>query len=326
MLLVAAVGLGGCEASEPVANLARFSFTAPAMGTEFRIVLYADDSTRAAAAAGDAFDLAESLEEIMSDYLPESELNRLSATSAEGRFVPVSEPLLRVLLEAVEVSEASGGAFDVTSGALTRLWRRGIRRGSVPDEASIIAARQAVGYRDMSVDSSAGAVRLGRADMRLDLGGIAKGFAADRMLDCLHADGFAVALVDAGGDIAAGDPPPGSGGWRVLLADSTHKIIISNAGIATSGDAVRFLEADDRRYSHIVDPITGYGTTHTHSVTVIASSATTADAFASAFAVMPAAEAISLAESLGNLEARILSWSDSASAPVLLKTTGFPIP
>lgn len=296
------------------------------MGTEFRIIMFAADSTAASGAAATAFALADSLEAIMSDYRPESELNRLSATAGSGRSIPVSEPLLRVLLEAVEVSETTDGAFDVTAGALTRLWRRGIRRGAVPPDTAITAALETIGYRDMSVDSRTGTVRLDRPGSRLDLGGIAKGFTADRMLECLNSSGFAVALVDTGGDIAAGDPPPRLDGWRVSLADSTRTILVSNAGVATSGDTYRFLQADGRRYSHIVDPTTGYGTTRTHAATVLASSAMMADAFASAFAVMPASEAIDLAESHPNLEARILSRSDSASVPMLLKTTGFPSP
>lgn len=326
LLLALTVSVGACPG-----RLNRFTFTAPAMGTEFRIVLYAADSMHATEAASGAFSLADSLEAIMSDYRPDSEISRLSNSAGSGRFVGVSAPLMRVLREATDVSDATDGAFDASAGALTRLWRHGIRRGEVPPDSAIRRAVATVGFRDVRFDTTTGSVRLDRPDMRLDLGGIAKGFAADRMLERLRADGLSHALVDAGGDIAAGDAPPSSDGWRVALAGiypdvgTVTTLVVSNAGLATSGDRFRFIESGGRRYSHIIDPKTGYGTTHTHSVTVIAPSATLADAFASAFTVMPAARAIAHAEFHPRLEARILSRTDSLSFPVLKKTSGFPI-
>lgn len=123
--------------------------------------------------------------------------------------------------------------------------------------------------------------------MQLDLGGIGKGFAADAALAVLASSGAPRCLVNHGGDIAAGDAPPGATGWRVALdAAAGTMITLCNDAVATSGDAEQFVEFGGVRYSHIVDPSTGLGLTHRTQVTVIADDATTADALASALSVM----------------------------------------
>jgi len=150
--------------------------------------------------------------------------------------------------------------------------------------------------------------------MRLDLGGIAKGYAADQALAILKGRGFARALVAASGDIAAGDPPPGQRGWRVSIAsmdtrtnETVRSVVLHNAGISTSGDTEQFTEIDGVRYSHIVDPRIGVGLTNRIQVTIIARNATTTDALATGVSVLGASRGLALADALPRTAAIIVT-------------------
>ncbi|MCH8961188.1 MAG: FAD:protein FMN transferase, partial [Bacteroidetes bacterium] len=180
--------IGLCWSVEGRAQpLERYAFSRGQMGTTFNIVLYAPDSVLARRAADAAFARIDTLNQRLSDYLVDSELSRLSATAGEGRAVPVSDDLWTVLMAAQRMAEQTGGAFDVTVGPLTRLWRWAMRRNRLPPEDRLEQARKAVGYRHLVLDRAARAVGLKKPGMRLDLGGIAKGFAVDEALAVLHA-------------------------------------------------------------------------------------------------------------------------------------------
>lgn len=265
----------------------RLSFKKPMMGTQVRIVLYATDSLVAAEAVKSAFARISELNQHLSDYLTESELNRLSNTHDQS--VLVEDDLWQVLTTAQEISNASDGAFDVTTGRVTRLWRWAMRRKMLPDSSTLGEAMESVGYKFLHLNSERQTVRLQKDKMRLDLGGIAKGYAADQALDVLKQKGFAIAAVNVGGDIALGEAPPNSDGWSIQVFEGesdADKMILSNCGIAVSGDAYRYFEDQGQRYSHIVDPVTGYGVTHERKVAVIAPTSMIADAWASAYSVM----------------------------------------
>lgn len=272
-----------------IAALHRFEFTHAQMGTEFRLVFYAPDSASATAAARAAFDRVDTLNAIMSDYWPESELMRLCDRAGSGEKVSVSADLWNILNRSAEFSRQSDGAFDVTVGPLTRLWRRARNLQELPDSARVEAARELVDWRNVRFYPKNRRVALLKTGMKLDLGGIAQGYAADECLRILRRRGITRALADAGGDIALGDPPPNAPGWRIEQLDSDMGYCYySNCGITTSGAAYRYLEAGGRRYSHIVDPRTGWGLTHRVLVTVQAPDATTADAWATAISVLGA--------------------------------------
>lgn len=292
-------------------EVARFGFTRYLMGTEAKVVLYAADSTEAASAAGQAFDHISELNEQLSDYLIDSEVSRLSKT--RGQPIVVGENLWNVLITGQKIAQASEGSFDVTVGPLTLLWRKAMRRATLPDSVEITNALAAVGYRLLVLDASSRTVQLNGENMRLDLGGIAKGYAADEALKTLVRAGFASAAVDVGGDIALGNAPPGSGGWSVEVFDlniegelETEKLTLENCGIAVSGDTYRYLEYDGIKYSHIIDPRTGYGVEHERRVAVVAPSAIIADAWASAYSVMVWESAVSDANDRASLSTRFV--------------------
>ena len=269
-----------------------FSATQRHMGTDVTIRLMAPDQATADVAFQAAFARVAALEKVMSDYDAESEISRLALQAPMKAPLAISPDLWRVLGRANEISQSSSGAFDVSVGALSRLWRRARRQKELPSRVRLQQARESVGYRGIVLGAKRPTIQLLRAGVRLDLGGIGKGFAADAALGQLRRMGITSALVDAGGDLAIGAAPPGKKGWRIGVAPlkaagpPSQFLQLSNCGIATSGDAWQFVEIDGRRYSHILDPRTGIGLTTRSSVTVIAADATAADGLASAVSVL----------------------------------------
>lgn len=288
----------GCRTADPVDAagppvLTRFEFTEPQMGVPFRMVLYAPDPARAAAAAGAAFARIAALNAVMSDYDSDSELSRLSQSGGSGRAVPLSADLWTVLARAQDLARRTDGAFDVTVGPEVILWRKARRDGAFPDAARLARARGLTGWRHLQLDSRTRTARLQVAGMRLDLGAIAKGYAVDEALRVLEAHGIDRALVSGGGDLAVSEPPPGRPGWRVDVpggegtnALPRRSVLLRRSGLATSGDLFQHVVINGVRYSHIVDPRTGLGLTDQSQVTVIAPDCMTADSLSTAISVL----------------------------------------
>jgi thiamine biosynthesis lipoprotein len=291
-------------------TLTRYTFTEPHMGTRFRIILYAPDENTAQKAATDAFARIASLNAIMSDYDQASELMRLCA-KAGGPPVPVSVELFFVLSKAQEVSRKSDGAFDVTVGPVVKLWRTARKQRKLPDAKKLAEARALVGWQNVRLDKDRGTVQLLKPGMQLDLGGIAKGYAADEALAVLKKHGIDRALVAAGGDIAVSGPPPGADGWKIAIAllpgeKDPGRLILHHAAVSTSGDAEQFVEIDGKRYSHIVDPRTGIGLLGRMSATVVARRGIDADSLTKVIAVLGPEKGIPRIESHQGVSARMV--------------------
>jgi len=263
------------------------------MGSQARLVLYARDGARAGAAAEAAFARIAALESAWSDWDEGSELRRLERDARPGEWREVSADLALGLGTALRLATETAGAFDPTVGPLTRLWRAARAAGSPPDPAAIAAARERVGLPNVEFDPGRSRVRFRRAGVELDLGGIGKGLAADEALRAIEGEGLVRALVVIGGDVAAGEPPPGRTGWRIGIGDpergeAIEEIEIARAGISTSGDAEQHLDVDGVRLSHILDAARGEPLEDQPKVTVLAPRAATADAWATAISVRPA--------------------------------------
>jgi thiamine biosynthesis lipoprotein len=282
------------------------------MGVSFKIVLYAPEEEAATAAFTAAFARIAALDKAMSDYDSASELSRLSAASPTERPVPLSDDLFHVLYAAQSFSERSDGAFDVTVGPLTKLWRRARRQQEMPAEADLKAALAAVGYRSVRLDAEKKTAMLLAENMRLDLGGIAAGYAVDEALQEIQARGIQRALVNSSGDLVFGDPPPGKRGWEIGVAPNvdggppTIYLELANAAISTSGDAFQHVVLGGKRYSHILDPKTGLGLTDQSGVTIVAADGITADALASAVSVLGPEKGLVLVESYKDVHAFIV--------------------
>lgn len=287
-LSTVSVGRGGVQA----ASAERFSARQVHMGVEFTVILYASDRELAQKATAAAFERIDAIDKALSDYRPDSETNRLCAQAPTAAPVEVSDDLFRVLQAALNLSKASGGAFDPTIGPLTKVWRRARRQKQLPPAEDLAEARAAVGWRNVVLHDRPPAVELRRAGMRLDFGGIAKGYAVDEGLAAIQKMGIAQALVQASGDIAVGDPPPGQPGWKTGLAplnpdDPPARFVwLKNQAISTSGDARQHLIVNGRRYSHILDPRSGEPISGRSSVSVIAPSGLLADGLATAIDVL----------------------------------------
>ena len=326
---LAFLALAGCRSPDSTQQLHRFEFKQPHMGALFTLILYAPDEPAARHASDAAFARIAALESIMTDYDPESELMRLCQQPV-GRPVRVSDELFEVLEKSQRVAELSEGAFDVTIGPVIRLWRRTRRTTELPSAEVLARAQAAVGWRKLKLDGRQKTATLAVPNMQLDLGGIGKGFAADKALEVLKQHGVTRALIAASGDIAVSDPPPGQRGWRVSIGtpdfatDGTNQasqqrsgvqtggpmvrtLLLKNAAVSTAGDSEQFVEIGGVHYSHIVDPRTGVGLTNRLQVSVIARRATDADAFDTTVRVLGVERGLALIESQPRLAALVLT-------------------
>lgn len=292
LLLTNALLSGVSEAQ----TLSRFRFHRGLMGTQFTVTLYAPDSLLAQQAYNRMSARMDTLNQIMSDYLDGSEINRLSQTSGSGRWVSVSIPLYDVLHKAVDIARLSNGRFDPTIGPLSQLWRRAIRQRAFPSATERRQARRSVGYRFMKFDRLSQAIQLTRPGMRVDVGGIGQGYAVDEAAVILQQFGIQSFLLDLGGDVLAGSPPPDQPeGWRIDVGSGTNSradpadtlvVLLKNAAITTSGDTYRKLIIGGRHYSHIMNPRSGLGLRHFVLATVLAPEGYRADALTKVFSVV----------------------------------------
>ena len=295
------------------------------MSIPVRLVFYADlgaedGKKRADAAAERVFENVERLKMVFSDYESDSELRKVCVAAQDGSEVPVSDDLWTVLVAAKKYHRLSNGAFDPTVANAVRLWRRAVREEKFPKRDKLEEARALTDFNLVVLNEKNKSVRFLKKGVRLDLGGIAKGYIIDKSLELLKELGYPAALVDIGGDVAVGDAPPELGsrqeavgssedaslnfrnsqlatrnsikGWKIGILDETGKDVkefkyLTNCGIATSGANARFVVIDSIRYSHIIDPKTGLGLTNSVVTTVIAPTAMDADAWASARSVDP---------------------------------------
>ena len=279
-----------------------FEAVEPHMGTLFRIKLYAVDALQAEAAFRAAFDRVRDLDGILSDYKPDSELNQISQNPRKIR-----DDLFRVLDASQRLAEATGGAFDVTLGAVIRLWREARKNNRLPDNEALREAGSRCGYRKLHLDAVNRTARLDQPGMQLDVGGIAKGYAADEALAALKRLGIRSALVAASGDLAFGDPPPGQRGWKIGVGSLNQVLELSNAAVSTSGDAEQHVDADGKRYSHIIDPATRMGLTSGITVTIVARRGIDADGISTAVSVLGAERGIEFVEKQAGVAAVMVS-------------------
>jgi len=305
-LIIASLGGLSCATNRSTPLLpppTRFEFSQPQMGVPWRIVLYARDTNTAARAARVGFLRVAQLNRILSDYETDSELNRLCDQSGTGKVVTVGPDLWNVLERAHLMARQTQGAFDPTVGPVAALWRKARRESALPNTAVLDETLERVGYDKMILHPDSHSVELTMKDMRLDLGGIAKGYALDEALKTIQAMGLPRILISAGGDMVAGEAPPGRKGWRVEIAPldlpeapPARFVWLRHMALATSGDVFQHLDIGGIRYSHIVDPRTGVGLTDRSLVTVIARTAMTADSLATAASVLGPRDGLELVE------------------------------
>ncbi len=278
-----------CTSTDP-ARLQRFEFSQAQMGVEFRVTLYAADESTARSAVEAAYARVAELNTVLSDYDSDSELSRLSQGSGSGEWRIISPELWRILEAGQLLARQSGGAFDLTVGPSVNLWRRARRQHALPSPDLLAEMRSRVGFTNLLLDAGSRRASLTQPDMRLDAGGIAKGYAVDEAMAVLKRRRLDRAMIHAGGDMVFAAPPPGRDGWIVELPDASGtnrtRLKLAHRALATSGDLSQFVEIDGVRYSHVVDPRTGIGLTNRALVNVIAPDGLTADSLATVLSVL----------------------------------------
>jgi FAD:protein FMN transferase len=305
----------------------RFVFSEPQMGSSFTIIFYTNDSIAANRTARQCFRLVDSLVLIFSDYIDSSELNRLCAKAGTNDPVTVSPALFDILMQSKTAFEKSEGKFDITLGPLTRLWRSARKEKIFPADSVIKQKLSLTGFKKIQIDSIAHKVLLLQTGMLLDFGGIAQGYIAQKVIDFLQSKNIDNALVDVSGDIVAIGAAPNTRGWTIGVNVPEQKdellkqnLLIYNKAVTTSGDVYQYIEHDGKRYSHIIDPRTGYGITTQKNVTVIAADGTMADWLTKACSILPVDKGKKLAQSL---HAEVLIAEMRNGKVVLQETTGF---
>jgi thiamine biosynthesis lipoprotein len=278
----------------------------PAMGTEFTIYLYAPDEQQASADFQAAFDEIDRIEDALSNYKPSSELSRINRDAASDAGIVTDPEVFDVLQTSLHYSQLSDGAFDVTVGPLMRAWGFFRGQGHYPTDVELAQARASVGWRNVHLDPATRTVHFARKGTDIDLGGIGKGYAVDRVVTLLREAGVASALVDAGSStLYAIGAPPGESGWPIRVprpGDRTHALSLvrlRDASLSTSGSYEKFFQLNGHIYCHIMDPRTGRPVQDMLQTSVIAKDATTTDALSTTLFVMGPTAGSHLLASLG---------------------------
>ena len=274
------------------AETLRLEKSADAMGSTFSVALYGEDRIKLEAAADAALDEVRRLDELLSNYKPDSEWSQINKSAAAGP-VRVSEELFRLLADCYEYSRASEGAFDITVGPLMKVWGFYKGSGHLPHKPEILAALTRVGYRHMQLDAASHTVRFDRPGVEMDPGGIGKGYAVDRMVAVLRKMGIRSALVAGSGSsiYGIGAPPETPKGWPVKIKDpwdsskTLAEVWLKDMSMSTSGSYEKFFRAEGRIYAHIMDPRTGYPAQGSVSVSVVAPRTIDSEAWAKPYFV-----------------------------------------
>ncbi|MBN1806982.1 MAG: FAD:protein FMN transferase [Sedimentisphaerales bacterium] len=300
------------------------------MGTFARVVVIAKDSSTAQKCIDSAFTQIEKVDELMSDYKDDSEISKVNRLGF-AETVNVRQSTYIVLQKSIEFSKLTDGAFDITVGPLVELFRKAKEQQIPPAQDEIDNAKSKVGFEKLKLDDENWTVRFSVEGMKLDLGGIAKGYAVDKAIETMQGRGAIGGMVDLGGDIRCfGTPFKGRDHWVIGLQNPNAgqgssgnevllKLKLTNGAVATSGDYRQFIEVNGKRHSHIIDRKTGTSAEGLSSVTIIADKAIDADALATAVSVMGVERSLELLEKIPDVEAILIT---SGPEFKLIKTPG----
>jgi FAD:protein FMN transferase len=307
-----ACGRNTSSSPAPAAHLVERSHAT--MGTEVALTAWTADVPRAEAAFVAVFGEFDRLDALMSVWKDGSDVLRLNAAAGD-RAVPVSGETLEVLRIARQISESTGGRFDVTFGALSGLWKfdNQDKDNTIPDRREVLARLPLVNYRDLVVDERAGTAFLKRKGMRANLGGIGKGYAVDRAVEILRRSGLRDFMIQAGGDMYVGGKR-GDRPWRLGIRDprgpadkSFAMLDLTDGTFSTSGDYERFFMKDGRRYHHILDLSAGEPARECRSVTLVTERAVIADALAKGVFILGPDAGMALIERTPGVQGVIVS-------------------
>jgi FAD:protein FMN transferase len=307
LALASLVAVGGCalasghaapspeaaQAQQQQHETLKLERSADAMGTTYTIVAYGENLGQMQAATEQAFDEARRLDQMLSNYMPESELSRVNQEAADHP-VAVSQEFFDLLETCFDYSRKSEGSFDITVGPLMKVWGFYKGTGHLPHRAEVRAALDQIGYQNVELDPKGRTVRFRKRGMNLDPGGVGKGYAVDRMAAILRASGITAALVSGGGSsiYGIGAPPNEPRGWYIRIRDpkdeskTASEVYLKDNSISTSGNYEKYFRAEGRLYSHIMDPRSGYPAEGTLAVSIVCPKTLDSEVWAKPFYIL----------------------------------------
>jgi len=295
----------------------------PMMGTEVSVYLWSDDADVGRQALEEVFDEASRIDHLMSTYIDESEISKVNRQAAAGPVV-TSDELFELIQRSLDISVLTRGAFDITFDSVGQHYD--FREHKRPDSATVEVERKLINYRLVKLDRAAGTVAFGQAGVRINLGGIAKGYVVERGIDILRKRGIEHAIVTAGGDSRLLGDRLGRP-WMVGIRDPREdgEVAISvplvDEAVSTSGDYERYFEEDGIRYHHIIKPSTGEPAEGVHSATVFGPDAVITDALSTSVFVMGVEQGLNLIGTLPDYESIVIDaagriyYSDGLAPP-----------
>jgi FAD:protein FMN transferase len=310
------------ETPRTLGDAALIRFSRQAMATTFEVAL-PYGTPHAHAAAEEALDLIDSLEDQLTIYRDCSEVSQLNAR-ATTEAVEVEAGLFSLLSHCAEITRDTSGGFDVATGSLIHAWGFSKRNGRVPTPVELKHARENSGMKHVALDGKTRSVKYLRRALSINLGSIGKGYALDRAAECLQSHGIRSALLHGGGSSihAVGSPPDSPQGWPVAIQHPSNRkrklatAMLKDQGMGTSAATFQFFVYNNRKYGHVIDPRTGSPAQGTRSASVIAPSAALADTLSTAFFVQGVDAARTFLTSRPELAAIILP-DDADHATIL---------
>ncbi len=303
-----------------------FSRDEAIMGTAIHVELWAASRPQGDAATAAVMAEMRRIDAAMSPHQPTSELSRINR-DAGSQAVPLSAEMFALIARSVAFSELSNGAFDITFASVGNLFD--YRAGTAPDAAALALGRAAIGYRHLLLDAHARTLRFGRAGMRIDLGGFAKGHAVDGSIAILQRMGIRHAIVSAGGDSRVLGDKLGQP-WMVAIrdprdADAVVAVLpLEDVAISTSGDYERFFESGGVRCHHLIDPATGASPTGVRSVTILADDGLTSEALSKSVFVLGVERGLALVEAQAGCDAVVIDAQGALHFSAGLMAGGTP--
>jgi len=294
IIIVGLIGFSyGCKKEGSTSSLISSSYGQ--MGTQWNISICTNDTISVQDDIKQAWRLLDTLNLVLSNFEEVSDVTQMSNHSGDSSWIPIHDYTLEVLEKSLLMHAASNGGFDITIAPVMKLWRRGFKTKEWPNANSISTARSLVGIQYLELDNVTSSARLLKEGMSIDLGGIGKGYAVDKLFEYLRKQGYTQVMVDGGGDIRIGMPPEDQEGWVIKsqTLNQAQQLVtnydtLSNIAIATSGNRYQYIDNIGKRFQHHIDPNSGAAVSDIYQVSVISNECWKSDAISTAISILGA--------------------------------------